>query len=124
MSLSDEERRLLEEMEAALAAEDPRLADTLRGGPTVAGLGSRRLGLMTGGLVVGIALLIGGMLTHWIVSVLGFVVMVAATLMALRDQGGTPAPAGPRAPRTPAGTASNPFMDRVEERWKRRQQGL
>ena len=31
MALSDEEQRLLEQMEAALAAEDPKLVNTLRG---------------------------------------------------------------------------------------------
>ena len=31
MALSEEEQRLLEQMEAALAAEDPKLVNTLRG---------------------------------------------------------------------------------------------
>jgi hypothetical protein len=34
MALSDRERRLLAEMEAALASDDPRLQSTLSGGDT------------------------------------------------------------------------------------------
>lgn len=42
MALSDEEQRLLDQMEAALAAEDPKLANTLRGTSTIASTGAGR----------------------------------------------------------------------------------
>ena len=37
MALSDEEQRLLEQMEAALAAEDPKLVNALRNAPKARG---------------------------------------------------------------------------------------
>jgi hypothetical protein len=52
MALSDEEQRLLEQMEAALAAEDPKLVNTLRG------TGARRVHRRRAALA-GVAFLIG-----------------------------------------------------------------
>ncbi len=82
MALSEEEQRLLDQMEAALAAEDPKLAHTLRGTPRVAGRG-----MIVGagfGFVVGLACLVGGMQVHPVVSILGFVIMVASAALLMR----------------------------------------
>lgn len=122
MALSEEEQRLLEQMEAALAAEDPRLASTLRGTRTRR-LHRRRAALAGLAFVVGLAALVAGMQLGVVVSILGFVIMLTATVIALTswqhvgDEGGTPR--SPSRPRTPSSDSA--FMDRMEERWRRRQ---
>ena len=60
MALSEEEQRLLEQMEAALAAEDPKLVNTLRG-TGVRKVHRRRAAVAGVGFFVGLALLIAGM---------------------------------------------------------------
>lgn len=84
MALSAEEQRLLEQMEAALSEEDPKLASTMRGVPSLV-VEKRRAAIGVLGLVIGLALLILGMSTTWIVSVVGFVIMLAGTMYALRS---------------------------------------
>ena len=117
MALSDEEQRLLEQMEAALAAEDPRLASTLRGTGTRR-LHRRRAALAGLGFMAGMAALVAGMEFGVIVSVIGFVAMLASTFLALASwqqvtlEGAGPA-TPPRAPQH-----DNPFSA-MEERWRR-----
>ena len=82
MALSDKEQRLLEQLEAALAAEDPKLANTLRG-TTTRTLHRRRAAIAGLGFVIGLAALIGGMQLSIFVSVIGFVVMLVSTVVAL-----------------------------------------
>ena len=119
MALSEDEQRLLEQMEAALAAEDPKLASTLRG--TTRSLHRRRAVLAAVGFAAGITCLIAGMQVHPAVSVIGFVVMLAATVVgvgAWQQAGLTPdGQSGGR-----SGTSSErDFMGRMEDRWRRRQ---
>lgn len=127
MALSEEERRLLAQMEAALAAEDPKLAHALRG-TRGRGLHRRRAALAGIGFFLGVGLLIAGLRTHWSVSILGFVLMfasVAVAVTAWRPAGPGDVPASPpRDPSRTPGTASPGgagFMDKMEERWRRRQ---
>lgn len=82
MALSEQEQRLLEQLEAALAAEDPRLAHTLRGSTTRT-LHRRRAALAGLGFLLGLGALVAGMQVGWVVSVLGFVIMLACTVVAL-----------------------------------------
>ncbi|MFJ9947518.1 DUF3040 domain-containing protein [Kitasatospora sp. NPDC091207] len=121
MPLSEHEQRLLDQMERALYAEDPKFATVLEG----TGLRTytrRRVYLAVGGFVVGIALLMGGMVVPdqiW-VSVVGFLVMLGCAVFAVTGWRRGPAgqASGPRpaaAPRRKAGV-----MDRVEQRWQRR----
>ena len=131
MALSDEEQRLLEQMEAALAAEDPKLVNAMRG-TGVRRVHRRRAALAGVGFFVGLALLIVGSAENLIfLSVLGFVVMVASAVTAIYSwqhvgtarSGSRPGqrqdPAGPR----PADGQG--FMDKMEERWrKRRDEGF
>lgn len=123
MALSEHEQRLLEQMEAAFAAEDPKLADTLSGGS-----GQRfeaRLAVGAGiAFVIGIALLLVGIQTHWLISVLGFLVMLAATiggLTAWQKKGAFPKGKGKSKPHATANDRR--FMGRFEDRWNRRQEG-
>lgn len=126
MALSDEEQRLLDQMEAALAAEDPKLVSALRGTGTRR-VYRRRAAIAGVGFFAGLALLVTGMSTSWFVSVLGFVVMVAAAVTAIYSwpHVGSSGESGRNADRPKAGQTSGPddgqgFMDKMEERWRRR----
>lgn len=140
MPLSEEELRLLEQMERALIEEDPKLASTLRG--TTLRNAARRNAIWAGaGLVVGVAVLMTGVITrYWQIGILGFVIMLAAAtvgLTALRGQRVGPgafAPAdhvrphhsgfsvvdgGRRGSRRPF-QGQQGFMDTLRARWRRR----
>ncbi len=126
MALSAEEQRLLEQMEAALAAEDPKLVNALRG-TGVRRVHRRRAAAAGVGFFAGLALLVAGISTYLILSVLGFVVMVAASVVAIyswQHVGGIPDPTRgrARAGATPGsrGNDNQGFMDKMEERWRRR----
>ncbi|MFV0452218.1 MAG: DUF3040 domain-containing protein [Propioniciclava sp.] len=82
MALSEQEQRRFEQLAADLAAEDPRLAHTLRG-VSNGTLHRRRAAVAGIAFVVGVGALIAGMQFGWIISVIGFVVMFAATIVAL-----------------------------------------
>lgn len=83
MPLSEEELRLLEQMEQALAQEDPKFASTLRGSAMERTAKIRTVGAGAA-LLVGVAMLMGGAVSQQIwLAVLGFVVMVAATTLGL-----------------------------------------
>lgn len=119
MALSEDEQRLLAQMEAALAAEDPKLASTLRG---TGRRWHRRRALFAGlGFLVGIGCLVGGMELHPAVSVLGFVIMLAATVVGVTawQQAGTSSD-GSHAGKSGSGSERD-FMGRMEDRWRRRQ---
>lgn len=124
MALSDEEQKLLEQMEAALAAEDPKLAHTLRGTKTPRTLQRKRAAIAGLAFIAGCVMLIVGMRVHWLVSVLGFVIMLAATVIAVTAYRRVePAKSGPSKVRTGqhTGSGDSSFMDKMEERWRRRQ---
>jgi hypothetical protein len=140
--LSEEELRLLEQMERALVAEDPKFASTLRG--TRMRQHARRQ--MIGGILVflvGVTLLMSGTVFQIIpLGILGFVVMLASayfTLNSWRGQRGAafqadPAQASPDQPlrvvqggkarRTskPKAQKHGSMMERLEERWRRRRE--
>lgn len=126
MALSDEEQRLLEQMEAALAAEDPKLVNALRG-TGVRRVHRRRAAIAGIGFFAGLALLVVGISTHLIFSVLGFVVMVAAAVTAIYSwqHVGTSADLGRSHDRAKTAQGSRAadnqgFMDKMEERWRKR----
>ncbi len=129
MPLSDREQQLLEQMELALSAEDPRFANQMRGGAARA----RRRDWILGGVgaVIGLAVvLLGVTMRNMWVGGAGFALMVAAVLFAVTPRKAKGLAAvqedGTTGPRTTAkGSASRPkrqagFMDRLEERWDRR----
>ena len=132
MPLSEHEQRLLEQMERALYAEDPKFASSLRGKDPRSNF--RRRVLLAGlGFVVGIVLLMTGLVAQIIiVSVLGFLLMLASAFFAVTSyravtaaaQLGVVDPSGVRrAPHPVAGRKARShggFMARVEERWNRR----
>ncbi|OIK03313.1 DUF3040 domain-containing protein [Streptomyces monashensis] len=121
MPLSEHEQRMLEQMERALYAEDPKFASALEG----SGLRTytrRRVYQAVAGFLVGIALLMAGMVAQLIwVSVVGFLVMLGCAVLAVTGwrkapkPGEQPAAAARRQPRP-----KRSMMDRIEERWQRR----
>ncbi len=124
MPLSEEEARLLHQLEQSLAAEDPDFASTLRGSKLFAH--NRRVAVLAAlGFVVGIVLLLtGAVMAITIVGVLGFISMLASAYMFLnayrRGIGTTEEQTTTHnAPPKPSGS----FVDRMEERWNRRQEG-
>ena len=88
MPLSEEELRLLEQMERALVAEDPKLASTMRG--TTLRATARRRALIAGVVfLVGIVVLMTGAVTQLTaVGIIGFVVMLGSAYVALSSWNG------------------------------------
>ena len=133
MPLSEEEQRLLEQMEQALVAEDPKFASALRGSALVAR--SRRQAILAVlGFLAGVAaLMIGAISALTVVAVVGFVLMLTSAYVFVTawrrvQQGGEEA-SGPQQSsggEKPAGRRSRShgsFIERMEERWRRRREG-
>ena len=141
MPLSEEELRLLEQMERALVAEDPKLASTLRG--TRMRANARRRAVVAGVVfVVGVAVLMtGAVLKQPVVGIVGFVVMLTAAYVGLsswrgQNQAATEAPSAAPAAQPSLSLieggrsrkrssrnrpqSSSSMMERFEERWRRR----
>jgi hypothetical protein len=128
--LSEHEQRLLEQMERALYAEDPKFASSLRSAAPRPG--SRRraaAGVLLA--LVGAGLLVAGAATSIIpLGVLGFLVMLAGTFLVIRTlrapaETAAPAAAKPGAAK-PAKQAKAPkggFMDKMDERFRKRREG-
>ena len=138
MPLSEHERRQLEQIEQALRADDPRFADAVHAADPRVHY-KRRVIAAALGLLIGVGLLLAGVVINVIpVAVAGFVVMLACSLWAVtsyrRMTGITtgPAPAKDRAfgkqrraakGRRAGKQAGSGLMERLEERWRRRQAG-
>ncbi|WP_099198506.1 DUF3040 domain-containing protein, partial [Streptomyces cinnamoneus] len=92
MPLSEHEQRMLEQMERALYAEDPKFATALEG----SGLRTytrRRVYQAVAGFLAGIALLMAGMVAQRIwISVAGFLVMLACAVLAVTGWRKAPRP--------------------------------
>ena len=146
MPLSEEELRLLEQMERALVEEDPKFASTLRG--TTLRQSARRKAILAGVVfVLGICVLMTGAIRNIIpLGIAGFVIMLVSAMVGLtviRGQRSAPAEGSRQPPpsgttrggftvidggragktRRPRGRGNNAsFMDRMEERWRRRRE--
>lgn len=125
MPLSDEEARLLAQLEQSLAAEDPEFASTLRGSKLIAH--NRRIAVGCAiGFIAGIAMLLGGAVSQmtWL-GVAGFVIMVATAYFFVRAWrrgiSGADEPSRPTSGRPASPKSSGSFVERMEERWQRRQ---
>ncbi|GAA3396593.1 DUF3040 domain-containing protein [Streptomyces roseoviridis] len=124
MPLSEHEQRMLEQMERALYAEDPKFATALEG----SGLRTytrRRVYQAVAGFLVGIALLMAGMVAQQIwISVVGFLVMLGCAVLAVTGWRKAPKP-GEQPTGATAGHGRQTrqrrsMMNRIEERWQRR----
>ncbi|WP_326649355.1 MULTISPECIES: DUF3040 domain-containing protein [unclassified Streptomyces] len=126
MPLSEHEQRMLEQMERALYAEDPKFATALEG----SGLRTytrRRVYQAVAGFLVGIALLMAGMVAQQIwISVVGFLVMLGCAVLAVTGWRRAPKPGEQQPQGDPAASARRQprrrrsMMNRIEERWQRR----
>jgi len=126
--LSDNEQRLLEQMERALYAEDPKFASTMRGAARRGQLPRLVLGIVA--VLVGLVVLVLGVAnSNVLIGVLGFLAMLAGTAFAFsaRRRGptgvvtanGTVRPTG-GAQRKSTKPTKTSFMQRMEQRWDRR----
>lgn len=123
MPLSEEEARLLHQLEQSLAAEDPDFASTLRGSKFLAH--NRRVAIVAVlGFLAGIALLFGGVVSAmtWL-GVLGFVVMLGGAYVFVTAWRRGIGQGEESNEETPPQKPSGSFVDRLEERWQRRQDG-
>jgi hypothetical protein len=120
--LSEHEQRLLDQIERALYADDPKFASAVR----AANLRShyrRRILRSALGFAAGLLLLLFGVAAPLVpVGVAGFLVMLASVLLGVRSYtrlSGQRDGAGAAAPKT--GRRGRPVIrERLEERWRRR----
>lgn len=125
MPLSDHEQRLLEQIEQALYAEDPKFATSVAT-RRVRSHPRRKLVLAVLGVIVGLALAASGFVLHWSVIVVGFLLMVGSCMFAISILRGEPAtPDVQQITDGPAGSANRqPNQDglrrRMEDRFRRR----
>jgi Protein of unknown function (DUF3040) len=125
--LSDHEQKMLEQMEQALAAEDPKFASQMQGS-SLASMQRRRWLVGAVGVLVGLGLVLVGINTTMWVGAIGFAIMVAAAVFAATPPrraalgvvrgDGTAAPPGAKGRRK---KGQRSFMDRLDERWDKRQ---
>jgi Protein of unknown function (DUF3040) len=132
--LSEHEQRQLDQIERALYAEDPKFAQAVRAkDPRVHY--KRRVVEAAIGFLLGVGLLLAGVISKLtLIGVAGFVVMLACSMWALSSwrhmsggSTGRPSLARDRRARPPVSSRSGPrsrsrFMERLEERWRRRQE--
>jgi Protein of unknown function (DUF3040) len=128
MPLSDHEQRMLDQIESALYAEDPKFASSVRGGSLRAPTTRRRIqGAAL--FVIGLAMLVSGVAfkatmigSFPILSVFGFLVMFGGVVFAItgprRSKGTGGAAPGSRQRR--AKGAGGSFTSRMEDRFRRR----
>jgi hypothetical protein len=126
--LSEHEQRQLEQIEQALYADYPRFANAVRASDPRVHY-KRRVIEAALGFLLGVGMLVAGVVTKFIwIGVAGFVVMLACSMWALssyRHMTGVATskssgrPKERRASRRSAGTG---MMERLEERWRRRQE--
>ena len=121
MALSEEEQRLLDQLEASLTADDPKLASKM-GNRSSYRVQRKRATLSGIVFVVGVALLVLGLANSWsfgwVIGLVGFIAMFAATVLALtawQKGDGAQAPSLKDYP-PPSRPSSS-----LEDRWRRRQ---
>ncbi len=120
MPLSEHEQRLLDEIEQALYAEDPKFASAVRSARAHSRL-RRSVLLCVLGVVLGLGLVLVGLLANIIVlSVVGFVLLVGSFgygAQALRNRGTSSTATAPPGPRPARSTG---LRSRMEDRLRRR----
>ena len=116
MPLSEQEQRLLDEMERSLYhndADDVTTVGARRGRPNYTAVA---LGILAG--AVGLVLLVVGVIIRQpVVGILGFVLMFSGALVAIAPPRRLTVPGSGTAP---AGKPRAGFMDSLNERWERR----
>ncbi len=117
MPLSEQEQRLLDEMERSLYhndADDVTTVGARRGRPNYTAL---VLGVVAGALGL-VLLVVGVSIGQPIVGIVGFVIMFAGALVAIAPPRRLTIPTG--GPGTTPAKPRTGFMDSLNERWERR----
>jgi Protein of unknown function (DUF3040) len=125
MALSEHEQRLLEQMEKALYAEDPKFATSLRS-PSLGRASRGRAALGVFGVILGMVVLLAGVaMPLAALGVIGFAIMLVSAVIAyaafrapVATGEAEPTEAGPAQKQAKSRSA---FMDRMEDRWRKRQ---
>jgi len=134
MPLPEDEERQLQEIEQALYRDDPKFGRRMR----ASGPGAhykRKLMQALAGIMIGVGLLSAGAVTHRVyLEAAGVVILLlsltwavvswqryAARVRPARSRAGTKT--AKDAKRRPGQTRRARMMERMEERWRRRQQG-
>ena len=135
--LSEHERRQLEQIEQTLRADDPQFADAVAAADPRVHY-KRRVIAAALGFVIGVGLLLAGVVINVIaIAVAGFVVMLGCSLWAVTSYRRMTGITTGRAPaqarhsrmerraakgRRAGKQAGSGLMERLEERWRRRQE--
>lgn len=127
MPLSEQEQRLLDEMERHLMSNDTDVVTAPSRALSYRNivLGSILVLAGLGALVVGVSIGFNTGFLGIAIGVVGFLLMVGGVVFAVTPMRGSAPTApvasasGPRAPRA----ASTSFMDRMNDRWDRRREG-
>jgi hypothetical protein len=127
--LSEHEQRQLEQIEQALYADYPRFANAVRASDPRVHY-KRRVVEALFGFLIGVGLLMAGVIIQYVlIGVAGFVVMLGSSMWALNSYRHMTGITSGRATagRTTARerrskTAGTGLMERLEERWRRRQE--
>lgn len=126
MALSEQEQRLLDEMERHLYQNE---ADVMSTTPrSNAPISTRTIVLAILAVAVGLGVVLAGLALQLpIVGIVGFIVMLVGVLFAFRSRQGDDSAmimdAPSSAPEGKGARASGGFMDRLEGRWDRRRNG-
>ena len=134
MPLSEHEQRQLEQIEQALYAEHPRLARAMRAKDPKVHY-RRRVIEAAIGFVLGVGMVVAGVVLkyNWLAGA-GFVVLLVSSIWAiasyrrmagmLTDRGRSRSPSRRRGRKSASkAAATGGLMERIEERWRRRQEG-
>ena len=123
MPLSEHEQRLLEEMERNLYKNEADVVNTsdFRRAPNYTAIA---VGVLMG-LVGLVTMVVGVSLDITLVGILGFGILFAGVMVAVAIPGSSSegSPTAPRASKAQSPAASSTFMDRLNERWERRERG-
>jgi len=121
MALSDHEQRLLEEMERSLYENEADIVTTI---------GERRVPNHTAvalGVIIALAglitMIVGVYLDVTVVGIIGFAVLFSGVMIAVATPGKKNGAARSGPSSANQAQSSGSFMDRMNERWERRQDG-
>ena len=122
MPLSEQEQKLLDEMERSLYHNDADFVSAVGGGRGRLNYGSLVLGILLA--IVGLAVVIAGVVLHApIVGIIGFAVMFTGVLLALKPSKlSAVRGSGPKSAKSGTSTSKAGFMDRLNDRWDSRDQ--
>lgn len=122
MPLSEQEQRLLEEMERSLYQNDADFVATARQGRGRTNYRFVAVGVLVA--VLGIAALVTGVIIQQpLVGILGFAIMFVGVLLAVAPPRRASTSDAPAASRTDSRQRGPSFMDSLNDRWDRRQDG-